>query len=215
MDNNIFSEISNNTIDRYSKRFSRLGVDVKSLGWGSSDQQTQRFIHMLDSIDLHTKTILDIGCGFGDLYAFLHKNSISFSSYTGLDINKDFINVAVDNFNADDVDFKLCDILNDSVNIRADVGIMLGLLNYKYQSSEINLSFTSQMLRNAFNTVNNLLYVDFISTQLDPSYPSESFIFYHKPSQVLEMALEITPNVKLIHSHPAIPQKEFSIILYK
>ena len=46
----MFREISDQTIDRYSKRFDQLGENVKSLGWGSLEQQNDRFDNLLKNI---------------------------------------------------------------------------------------------------------------------------------------------------------------------
>lgn len=47
--------------------------DVKTLGWGSSESQRQRFDKLLSIIpnkDINGKTVLDVGCGFGDLLTY-------------------------------------------------------------------------------------------------------------------------------------------------
>ena len=71
------------------------------------------------------------------------------------------------------------------------------------------------MIKNALSLVKEALIVDFISTRKDSDYPEEDFIFYHNPAKVLKFALELTPNVQLIHDYSPIPQKEFMLILKK
>ena len=212
----LFTYISTQTVERYSKRFLELGVDVRSLGWGSSSQQIARFQNLTNTLDLSKKTILDIGCGFGDLLEYIEQENIPIAGYYGWDINREFIDVASRKYQMTSAEFLVRDILNDRPKAsEADVGIMLGLLNYNYGNPEANIAFTKQMLCNAFKTVDYCLFVDFISSHRDPAYPQEDFIHYHDPASILELGLSMTPHVRLLHDYAPIPQKEFSLILYK
>ena len=69
------------------------------------------------------------------------------------------------------------------------------------------------MIKKAFSAVSETLVVDFLSLYRIPDYPKEDFVFYHDPSEMLAFALELTPNVRLIHDYEAIPQKEFTLVL--
>ena len=212
----VFSRIKTQTIERYSTRFSELGFDVRSLGWGSADQQIARFQNLTNELDLSGKSILDIGCGFGDLFTYIESKSIPIRGYIGWDINVEFIKVALCTHRATTAKFAVFDMLNDEPKAaEADVGVMLGLLNYNYGNPEINLAFTKQMILNAFKKVNHCLFVDFISTYRDSTYPYEDFIYYQDPSSVLKIGLSMTSNLRLLHDYTPIPQKEFSLILYK
>src|SRR5688572_32700875 len=88
----IIDDISRRMISRYSERYKKLGYDVRTLGWGTKEQQIARFEQVIESgIDLSHKHVLDIGCGFGDLANFLIQKRISFKHYTGWDLNPDLI----------------------------------------------------------------------------------------------------------------------------
>ena len=211
-----FNSISEQTVDRYTQRLRKLGEDVKTLGWGSTDQQLYRFHNFTNSIDLTNKSILDIGCGFGDLFGHLQRERVPFSRYTGWDINSEFVAIATRKFSGSQVGFSCFDILNNTIgSIQADVGVMLGLLNYKYNQPEANLSMTKQVISNAFSSVGHCLYVDFLSSFTHPSYPKEDLVFYHSPVIMLEIALSISSNVRLLHDYAPIPQKEFALVIYK
>ena len=66
-----------------------------------------------------------------------------------------------------------------------------------------------------FSHIDETLIVDFLSTNLTSDYPKEDFVFYHDPQEILEFALTLTDNVKLVHDYLPIPQKEFILILSK
>jgi SAM-dependent methyltransferase len=67
-------------INYYSERLKQYGSDVRALGWGSEGSQRLRFKVLSEITDLCGQTVLDFGCGFGDLYAFL-KTEVSYIGY--------------------------------------------------------------------------------------------------------------------------------------
>ena len=44
--------------------------------------------------NLSNKSIIDIGCGFGDFYSYLNAQNIILKKYLGIDINETLINTA-------------------------------------------------------------------------------------------------------------------------
>lgn len=216
MENKNYTDISQQTIDRYNNRLLKFGKDIKTLGWGSKEQQDYRFLNIVTTIELSEKCILDIGCGFGDFFTFLEQNSNTVKHYTGWDLNPELLKQANHRDNPI-VDYDIKDISNEIYENgkKYDVGIMLGLLNFKLKSEQINYEYSKHLIQNAFATVKEVLVVDFLSTNLTADYPKEDFVFYHDPVKMLEFALTLTPNVVLKHNYSPIPQKEFMLFIYK
>jgi len=95
MDEKSLLDISQGMIERYSKRYKELGYDIKTLGWGSVNQQRYRFSQTLFGFGAdEVISFLDIGCGFGDYFSYLNEKKVKVSSYTGWDINPDLIGEA-------------------------------------------------------------------------------------------------------------------------
>ncbi len=63
---------------------------VQSLGWKGDDSQQKRFDVLAGVADLNGTSILDLGCGQGDLKCFLDKRFSAFS-YIGIDQMPEFI----------------------------------------------------------------------------------------------------------------------------
>lgn len=209
-------KLSEQIILRYSNRFKIFGNNIKTLGWGSKEQQFKRFNEFKKQINnLSETSIVDFGCGFGDFYNFLGEKNCK--KYIGIDLNKDLILEAKSNFkNIQNVEFICSDLLYLKASKPiANVGIMIGVLNLNFQKSEDNFKFSKQMIENAFTYVEDKLIIDFISTELSPEYPKEDFIYYHKPSEVLDFCLTLTDKVSLFHNYDPIPQKEFLVCLQK
>lgn len=71
----------------YEPRITRFGdgENYRILDWASAESQRARFKVLTDNVDLAGKTLLDVGCGLGDLLTFLAEHGIAVE-YTGVDI---------------------------------------------------------------------------------------------------------------------------------
>lgn len=204
--------IKEGVIKRYSDRFSIYGKDVRTLGWGSVEQQEARFAVACGNLQLDTKIVLDIGCGFGDFFKFCLERQIALEKYIGWDVNPDLIRQAeIENPNGK---FLVRDAREvDVIDHVADVAVMIGVLNLNFKGSLDNDKFTKDMVSRAFGLCSETLVVDFLSTNLTQDYPAEDFVYYHDPVEMLAFALSLTPSVRLIHDYSPIPQKEFMLVL--
>ncbi len=210
--------ISQSMIERYSNRLETLGYDVKTLGWGSVEQQEYRFAQTTSSeIDFKGKTVLDVGCGFGDYYKFLTKAEIPINKYIGLDINPCLISEAQKIYETDDkVHLEVSNVLDDNTDKSiADVGVMLGVLNLNLKEDFDNYEYSFKAIKNALTFVNEVLVIDFLSTNLIDDYAKEDFVFYHDPVRMLEFGLTLSDNVLIKQNYLAIPQREFMLFIYK
>jgi len=69
----------------YYPRFSPEKLPHEVLDWASEESQRRRFEVLAENVDLRGMKLLDVGCGLGDLLAFLQERSIRVD-YTGVDI---------------------------------------------------------------------------------------------------------------------------------
>ena len=216
--NKILSDISAKMIERYSARYREKGYHIRTLGWGSKEQQRYRFTQTLQcDVDFGGASLLDIGCGFGDYFQFLQENSIEVGHYSGWDLNPDLIAEARRRIQNETVDFAVKNVLQseDLPANHSDIVVMNGLLNLNLKGEFDNYMYSQMAIRNAFSCAKKALIVDFLSSKLTPEYPQEDFVFYHDPARMLNFALSLTPNVTLHHNYLPIPQKEFMLFLYK
>lgn len=216
-----WSEVTKNAIARYNNRYDKLGKDVKSLGWGSVEQQRYRFEQVLSAADFLNKNVLDIGCGFSDFLTYVNEKQTGLAKYTGWDVNEKFLNENRP-LESDVVHFASRDIANlteleiaEQLNENHQISLMLGLLNFKLGNGDKNYEYSFDLIKNAYEITTEVLIVDFLSSKLTPEYPKEDVVFYHDPSKVLDFALKVSPNVVLKHNYAPIPQKEFMVFLYK
>ena len=205
------------TVNRYSKRLKKIGYDVKTLGWSSTDDQRYRFDQVLRLLPTEIDSLVDIGCGFGDFLDHINVSHINCKSYEGWDVNKYFIDYSNQKYQkTKNAKFFVKDILKFKEKTKvASHGIILGLLNFNWKDKFDNLTLTKKMISKAFSIVEESLIVDFLSVNLTKSYPKEEDVFYHDPGEILNFCLTLSNNVHLIHDYSPIPQKEFMISLRK
>lgn len=204
--------IDEEAIKRYTTRFAKHGIDPKTLGWGSREDQITRFAAATRYLDFSGKSVLDIGCGFSDFYEFLIKEGIKTKEYRGIDITEKLI-VASRKRYAENK-YEVRNILLDNYDTEAaDIVVLFGLLNFKLEMD--NLSYTRQMIAASWKITREALIVDFLSTHLTKDYPQEDFVYYHNPKELLDICFGLSNNIVLVHDYPPIPQKEFLVILKK
>jgi len=213
IDKNEIKRIDEEAIERYTKRFEKHGIDPKTLGWGSREDQMTRFDAATRCIDFSGKSVLDVGCGFSDFYGFLIKEGIKVKEYKGIEINDKLIEVARKRFPENK--YEVRNILLDNYDTeQADIVTLFGLLNFKLNKIG-NLTYTKEMITAAWKITKETLIVDFLSTHLTKDYPTEDFVYYHDPKDVLDICFELCDNIVLVHDYLSIPQKEFMVILKK
>ncbi len=214
------AKIAEETIERYRLRYQHFGYDARTLGWGSREQQHYRFVQTIDGpMEFAQSSVIDIGCGFGDYFAFLKGAHKSLLSYEGWDVNPDLITEATSRYASDNcARFSVRNLMDPAIDEStlspvADIGVMLGVLNFNLSGKLDNYAYSELAIRRALALSNKGLIVDFLSTQLDPIYPAESGVFYHDPEQMLSFALSLSPRVTLKHNYRSIPQREFMLFI--
>lgn len=216
--NNDLEAIHEQTLNRYSERYQKLGKHVQTLGWGTEEQQEKRFEQLLElNLDFRNKHIADIGCGFGDLALFLKGKQIPFETYSGLDINPHLLQEARSNFETEaSIRFFQSALPEWPQSLDSiDIAIMLGVLNVNLKSQIKNQNYSRQLITSVFEQVKTALVVDFLSTELTSDYPREDFVFYHEPAEMLRFGLTLSPRVRLYHDYAPIPQREFMLVIIK
>jgi SAM-dependent methyltransferase len=192
-------------INRYAERIGRLGAVVEALGWRDIYQQKLRFKLLVDSakIDINS-SILDVGCGFGDLLGYLMDNNYKVD-YCGCDISPDAIEIAKKNH--ENAVFLERDILVDCFPANSfDYVMMSGLFNYrisdnlKYLRQMVEASFIIAKKGIRFNLTTN--YVDYIDEKL----------FYYDPMEVFNFCKTLTKKIIVRHDYPLY---EFTVCLIK
>jgi SAM-dependent methyltransferase len=79
----------------YNVQRRKWSDNAQKVGWTSKHNQIVRFQKLLDVGVLNRETIIDFGCGYGDLYDYIKKKKLEIK-YIGVDINPEYIKDAIE-----------------------------------------------------------------------------------------------------------------------
>jgi SAM-dependent methyltransferase len=193
-------------LDFYAQRWAEYGYDTRSLGIGSRESQEVRFDVLTQIGDLTNASVLDVGCGFGDLHSYLERRGIPVR-YTGLDIQPAFIEEARRRHPADG--FFCADIERFEPKIPPDYVLISGTFNVKFREDQEAWVF--RMLRRMFAWAVRGVGINMLSTYYDPGHYRDD-MFYCPPEHALDEAHAITRWVVLRHDY--LPH-DFTLYLYR
>ena len=179
--------ISNKILEHHNKLFKEFNVSEKSLGYRTG--QSIRFQVLTEIGDLRNATILDVGCGFGDLCRFLEKKKLNVK-YHGVDINQDFIDVAKKrNPNGK---FEVRDIEKNPFTKKFDYVFGAGIFTLA------SFKNVKPIIKEQFRICKKGVAIDFLSTYV--TY-RDSPLFYINPEKMFKFAKTLTKRVTLRHDY--------------
>jgi SAM-dependent methyltransferase len=193
-------------LDFYAERWEQFGYDTRSLGIGSRESQEIRFSVLTQIADLQGASILDVGCGFGDLLSYLEGKGIAVR-YSGLDLQPAFIEEARRRHPAGD--FHCADIERFEPSAHFDFVFVSGTFNVKFREDQEAWVF--RMLRKMFSMAERGVGINLLSTYYDPDHYRED-MFYVSPERAFTEAQAITRRVTLRHDY--LPH-DFTLFLYR
>ena len=95
----------------YTTALQRHGNTAQGVHWNSQSTQYKRFEILLGMIDItEEESIVDVGCGFADLYLYMDEKSIALDAYIGLEIMESMVEEARKRV---DGEVEICDVLCD------------------------------------------------------------------------------------------------------
>jgi SAM-dependent methyltransferase len=194
-------------VQRYEKRLEEFGYSPATLGWGAQGRQEVRFSVLSEpALRMPESSVLDVGCGFCDLYDFLAQHGWR-GRYTGVDIVPGLLDVA--RRRHPDLDVLEIDITDGSMLVgEYDFVISSGALNATLPSGN-NEAHIEAALRSMYQRSRYATCVDFLSSYVDFQKPGAH---HTDPGWALAAAKRFTRRVVLRHDY--MPY-EFSVFLFR
>lgn len=194
------------TLKHYQKNFEKHGVGPQALSWGSRGAAHQRFRQMWAEIDFNDKSILDVGCGFGEMAKFLHKRYKNVE-YMGIDIVPEFIARAKEDHPY--YDFEVKDFFSAPGEDKYDVVMASGTLNS--QLGKENMEFRKMAIKTMFAHAKRVCVFNMLGAHPQPMTPENSNVWYADSLEILDYCMSLTRRVILrANYHP----KDFTIFMY-
>ena len=151
------------TIDRYRARLREHGISPRALGWRPGSQEIRFRAFLKDAPLSEAKSLIDVGCGFGDLLGELRAMGWK-GHYTGIDILPEFIEVARGRNEAGTswVSGDFQELLRD---MKADIVFSSGLFNHS--TGPAHLAFVERSLQAMRESCDVFVAADFLSATAD------------------------------------------------
>ena len=208
-------------VSYYEGLLERYGAGHLALDWNSPESQKLRY-RIFKEILIYGKkasgiSVLDVGCGFGDLYGFLKAEGLLSRHkirYTGYDISAKLLEIAKKKY--PDARFELKDILEERYLSKFDYIFCSGVFNIRTSDSGSHLEFVKSMLLRMCDLINYGVAVNFLSEGALPISNPEDLnsgrYFYFRPEEILGFCRFISSRYILRHDyHPG----DFTVYLLK
>ncbi len=189
----------------YQPKLDKEQPDFKVLGWESEEAQKLRFAVLTDNIVLDGKTILDVGCGLGNLFQFICSKNIQIK-YTGIDILKEMIDRASSSNPGGT--FMLLDIFNDNPFPEKffDVIYTSGIFN-------LNLGNNKEFLSKAVSLFAKTAREAIVFNLLHNGSPDrEDAYYYYDPAEVEKIIDDLSLGFRKVEIIEQYLKNDFTVI---
>ena len=184
----------NKVIDRYTSKFNEFGYSQKTLGWDKGKQDI-RFDILTSLWDFENKSVLDIGCGFGDLYQFLNNKFNNIKYYHGIDLVPALVYEGEKRYaHNENFSIETANFLEWEADRAYDFIIISGIFNFKLENENTNYTFIKNILEKSFKIVDIGVSSNFLSNKVDYEYEHS---FYADPAHILDFGYSLTRNLIL------------------
>ncbi|MCX7749270.1 MAG: class I SAM-dependent methyltransferase [Clostridia bacterium] len=184
------------------------GPEYKILGWESKEAQQLRFNILISNIEINNKTVLDVGCGTGNLLEYLTEQGFEVN-YTGVDILQSMLEYVKSK--GLQGRFYNIDIFKENIFMEDEFDVIYasGIFN-------LNLGNNKEFLTNALRLFLKLSRKTVAFNLLSSRSPDrEEKYFYFDEQEVLkliEKACKKSFDVKIVNSYL---ENDFTVILNK
>lgn len=202
----ISTKDKNRMIDFYNESIRKNTFDFHKVGWNSRESQEMRFEKLIERFELDGKSILDFGCGTGDLYAWL-RIRVKELRYSGVDVNNKMIQIAKDKHLWGFFKCILKEELHEIKNKYYDYILASGVFSFKIKNYEkiykdkIKELFECCNIGMSFNMLKSGIHVD------DDIYATWNV------NEVREFAIGLSDRVDVIENYGDF--SDFTVVIHK
>ena len=162
----------------YTSAIEKHGTTAKGVNWISKHNQNIRFDTILEILptDINSLSIVDAGCGFGDLYTYMSKKKRTPKEYIGIDSLLDMYSIASEKTGCEII---IADITKDELP-SADYYVCSGAMNV------LNSFETHLFIQNCFSSCRD----GFVFNILHGDKESETYN-YLTTEQIKQIAVDL------------------------
>jgi len=173
-----------------------------ALGWKTAEAQTARYKILSRIGDLNNCTVMDVGCGYGDLRNYLAAIYPGIR-YIGIEQIPAFLNIAIDRYGGlpetvfFDGDFSASELP------LVDYIIACGALSYRNSDP----AYVFKMIEKLFNNCRQGFGFNLLGKTADP----DGIIACYNPNLILDFCNKLTDNIQFIDGYW---ESDFTVMMY-
>ncbi len=191
--------------DHYSRRIVEGRENFDILDWSDQEKQEIRFGVLAKYVNLKGKSLLDVGCGLGDLSVYLSNYGNVPKQYVGVDITADILFHARKKLK--NVQFVVADIFTNSPFLSTfDIAYCSGIFNLNLQN---NIKFIESAFNNLHGIVIDKIVANFLHIRTVKKY---KHCFYYDPDEVITCFQKKFSGYELIDNYM---ENDFTLIIQK
>ena len=177
---------------------------VRALGWKGAESQIRRFEVLAGMGDLSGCSVLDLGCGYGDLKPFLDQR-FSHVVYTGVDQMHEFVREAARRYGkCPNIRFFIGDFTTMALP-RVDYVFASGAFGYRSEDP----GFPGNMIRRIYHAAEKGVAFNMLDAEF---FPPHALLKGYDREKVVSFCRELTPRCKLVTGYL---EDDFTIFIYK
>lgn len=176
---------------------------VEALGYRGPESQNRRFEALAGVGDLNDVSVLDVGCGHGDLKGFLDGRFRGFS-YIGIDMVPEFIAQARNHYGQRPSCYFCLADLAESELPKADYVFASGVLGYRSAAPDYRFS----MIKKMYEAANRALAFNMLDAAVFPDHP---LLVGHDPEAVLAYCKTLASDARLVRGYL---EDDFTVLMY-
>lgn len=177
---------------------------VGALGYRGEESQTKRFEALAAVGDLNDCSVLDAGCGHGDLKGWLDTRFHGFS-YVGIDQMAEFVVEARSRYGQRPSCYFCIADFTEAELPQADYVFASGVLGYRCADASFHFSMIEKLYRAAGRA--------FAFNMLDAEkFPAHPLLVGHDADEVAVFCKSLSPDVRLVRGYL---EDDFTVLMYR
>ena len=197
-------------VEEYHRaKFREHGPTPKGLDWNNRERQERSFEQFERLLPRETFSIVDYGCGFGDLAPYLERRGYDFT-YTGYDLTKDNLSAAI---RAHGSPGRRDFVESDRDLPVADFAVASGVMNLRYDlSDEAWTDYVLELVHKLDSLTTSGFGFNMLTSYSDPDRMRPE-LYYGDPCFFFDYCKRrLAKDVALLHDYGAY---EFTILVRK
>lgn len=191
--NDITRQQVNEIQNIYKPLVAKYGNDTKAAMYDRLP--VERYMELAKIDTLKDKSILEIGCGLGGMYSYLHENNlIDKNKYLGIDIVQEMVDLASKQY--PEARFKHLNIHENMLSEQFDYVLMSGMFNNNIDNPN---DYIRSVIEKAFEYCNLGIGFNFISDYVN--FKTNEMCYFH-PEDILNFCINnLSRKVNIYHHY--------------